>query len=174
MGKEGKSYNVAAGEYYEVAKLKVTATNSAIDVNGFTLTNASGLDLSDNVEDVKVKIDGEDVKSTYSIKKDTLKVNFADTNIAIKKNSLFAVYVSLKDEFEDYNDAVAFYLDNTADLRATETKNGTTVKFRNDSQYGENYAYMYKFVGGKVTFTNVKLASTIDAAAGSDGVVVAQ
>ena len=175
MGKEGKSYNVAAGEYYEVAKLKVTATNSAIDVNGFTLTNASGLDLSDNVEDVKVKIDGEDVKSTYSIKKDTLKVNFADTNIAIKKSSLFTVSISLQDEFEDYNDAVAFYLANSADLRATETKNGTTVKFSSASDVeDESDAYMYKFVGGKVTFTNVKLASTIDAAAGSDGVVVAQ
>ena len=88
---------------------------------------------------------------------------------------MFTVSISLQDEFEDYNDAVAFYLANSADLRATETKNGTTVKFSSASDVeDESDAYMYKFVGGKVTFTNVKLASTIDAAAGSDGVVVAQ
>ena len=174
-GKDGKSYNVAAGESYEVAKLKISATNSAIDVNGFTLTNGGDLDLSDNVEDVTVKVDGEDVKGlTYTIKKDTLKVNFNTAKIGIKKNSLFTVYVTLNDEFEDYNDTVKFYLENTSDLKALETKNGTTVKFSTRSAYEEDDAFTYTFVGGKVTLTNTKLASSIDAAAGSDDVVIAQ
>ena len=172
-----KSYNVAAWEEYEVAKLKVSATNSAIEVNGFTLTNGwtDKLDLSDNVENVTVKVDGEEVKGlTYTIKKDTLKVNFNKVNIGIKKNSLFTVYVTLKDDFEDYNDKVTFYLDNTSDLKALEQKNWTTVKFSDKSKYEEEDAFEYKFIWGKVTLTNTKLASSIDAAAGSEDVIIAE
>jgi hypothetical protein len=42
------------------------------------------------------------------------------------------------------------------------------------SKYEKNDGITYKFIGGKVTLSNTKLAATIDAAAGSKEVVIGE
>ena len=103
MKGSNKTYNYEEGKSYEVAKLKVSATNSAILVKGFTLTQAAGmdLDLDKFVDEVEVLVDGKKISSKASLKRDELTVSFDEQEIAINKNSTFTVNVTLKD-FDDF------------------------------------------------------------------------
>jgi hypothetical protein len=95
-----KEYNYEEGKSYEVAKVKLTASNAAVLVNGLTLTQNESMDLTKYVDEVEVTVDGKAIKTKSSIKKDELKLSFDEQEIAINKSATFAVNVTLKD-FDD-------------------------------------------------------------------------
>jgi len=57
---------------YEVARFRVKANNSAVLINGFTLTNnaENKVDLQDNLDKVEVLANGEKVSAKFSTNKD--------------------------------------------------------------------------------------------------------
>jgi hypothetical protein len=95
-----KDYNYEEGKSYEIAKVKLTASNAAVLVNGLTLTQSGSMDLSKFVDEVEVSVDGTAVKTKSSIKRDELKLSFDEQEIAINKSSTFTVSATLKD-FDD-------------------------------------------------------------------------
>ena len=124
-----KTYNYEAGKSYEVAKMRVYATKAAISVDGFTLTNDGNLELDDYIEDVEVLVDGTALKNVKSsLKNNELKVTFDSEEIAINKNKIFTVKVTISDEFDQFGDTIKFKLDETTDLNVTETKNNVRVE----------------------------------------------
>ena len=171
-----KTYNVKDGEFYEVAKVRVRATNAAIDINGLVLTNDTAdasdgarylavapalkeLDLADFVEDVEVYADGKLVDNVkYSIKRDELNLSFDKAiNVAINKDVDISVKVSLKD-FDDYGDGIRFVLEEDSNLKAVESKTNTVVKLQNTSNFAGK---AYIFEGGKINIEGKKLSSPV-------------
>jgi hypothetical protein len=63
----------------------------------------------------------------YSVKNDELKVSFSDQEIAINKNKIFTVNVSISEDFDDFGDTIQFKLAETTDLNVVETKNEVRV-----------------------------------------------
>ena len=183
-----KEYNVKAGELYEVAKLRVRASNAAIELNGIVLTNdgnasADGddesrrrvktdfwnLDLADFVDDVEVYADGKKVDAKYSIKRDELNLSFSDAvEVAINKSVDLSVKVSLKD-FDDYGDGIRFILDEDSDLKAVEAKTKTVVKVT--AWEGKLVGKNYVFEGGKISLDSTKLSSPVKGAQWAEDVV---
>ena len=166
-----KDYNYEAGEMYEVARFRLKANNSAIIVNGFTLTNnaTKKVDLEKNLDKVEVIANGEKVSAKYSVNKDDqLVITLSNEyELAAKKAVSFVVNASLTD-FEDYGYGVKFELA-ANDLKAIEKKTETRVTVdADDAEWAE-----HTFRGGKIKLTNTKLGN-VDAAAGSVSVVVAE
>ena len=181
-----KTYNYVEGNAYEVAKVKLTASNAAILVNGLTLTQDSTLvknmDLSKFVDEVLVSVDGKEINAKSSVKRDEIKLSFDGQEIAINKSSTFTVSVTLKD-FDDLGSAIKLWFKSSSDVDIIESKNKVRVAIWNKDEstttvvkhsFEEKYGNEYTFMWGKITLTNEKLSSTIDAAAGSDDVVVAK
>jgi len=168
-----KDYNYEEGKSYEVARLKVKAGNSAINVKGLTLTNASGLDVGEFLDELTVTSEGKDVKGLkYSVNKDDeLVISFDEVKIDINKNATFVISASFK-EFDDYEETIAYYIAETADVNAVEVKNGSRVKL-NIEAAGKTNAKAHKFAGGKIKIVNKKLGN-VDAAQGSEDIVVAE
>ena len=85
------TYNYAEWDFYEVARLKVTAGNTPVDVNWFSFTNnpeLTKLDLSDFADDVRVVANGEEVKHvSFNAKKSDFDVTFDPITIEGKKNA---------------------------------------------------------------------------------------
>jgi hypothetical protein len=83
-----KDYNYEEGEMYEVAKLKFKASSSALEINGFTLTNSGAapkLDLKDFLDKVEVTVDGEKVSGVkYTIDDDELNISFDSYEVEAK------------------------------------------------------------------------------------------
>jgi hypothetical protein len=123
-----KDYNYEAGEMYEVAKLKVKANTSALEVNGINLTNLySGagdkLDLKKYLDKVEVIAAGKSLKGvSYTINEDDeLNISFDSYEIEAKGNVTFTVNISLSD-FDEYGDGVEFVVAKTSDIKITEKK----------------------------------------------------
>ena len=101
-GKDTK-YHYEAGKAYEVARFQVKASNTAVSVNGFTLTNVAAtnkIDLDRYLDKVIVSLnDGTELKNVKfeANKDDELKVSFDDIEIAINKNVVFVVEATFKD-----------------------------------------------------------------------------
>ena len=169
-----KQYNYEEGKIYEVAKVKVSASNSAIVVRGFTLnqTWTKTLDLDKFVDEVEISVDGKAINSKASVKRDELTVTFDDQEIAINKNSTFTVSVSLKD-FDEFGSTVNLGFEDSSDITILESKNQVRIS-NNITAAGLFNGPTYVFNGGKINLTNVKLNSTIDAAEWSDDVVIAE
>jgi hypothetical protein len=121
-----KDYNYEEGESYEVAKLKIKAGGNAVLVKGFTLKNASGLDMQKYLDGVTVLADGEEISATATANKsDELVVSFKkDYEIAMNKSATFAVNATFAD-FDDYGETLAYYLEKTSSINVVESKNGT-------------------------------------------------
>jgi len=168
-----KDYNYEEGNSYEVARLKVKAGENAILVKGFTLTNASGLDVGEFLDELTVTAEGKEVKGLkYSVNKDDeLVISFDEITIDINKNATFVISASFK-EFDDYGETIAYYIEETADVNAVEKKNGTRVQL-DLSAAGKNDAKAHKFAGGKIKIVNKKLGN-VDAAQGSEDIVIAE
>ena len=168
-----KDYNYEEGKSYEVARLKVKAGNSAINVKGFTLTNASGLDVGEFLDELTVTSEGKDVKGLkYSVNKDDeLVISFDEVKIDINKNATFVISASFK-EFDDYGETIAYYIAETADVNAVEVKNGSRVQLNLDAAWKAD-AKAHKFAGGKIKIVNKKLGN-VDAAQGAEDIVVAE
>ncbi|MBQ7074755.1 hypothetical protein IJM86_07085 [bacterium] len=166
-----KTYNYSENEMYEVAKFKVTASSSAIEVNGFTLANKGNLKL-EKINDVEILVDGTAIKSSYTVKNDDLQVSFAAQEIAIKKSSTFTVRVSLAD-YDDFGSKINMYFDETSDLNVVESKNSVRVKI--DTTLADLVSpTTYIFNGSKIVLTNTKINATVDAAQDSDDVTIAK
>ena len=168
-----KDYNYEEGKSYEVARLKVKAGNSAINVKGFTLTNASGLDVGEFLDELTVTSEGKDVKGLkYSVNKDDeLVISFDEVKIDINKNATFVISASFK-EFDDYGETIAYYIAEPADVNAVEVKNGSRVQLNLNAAWKAD-AKAHKFAGGKIKIVNKKLGN-VDAAQGAEDIVVAE
>ena len=167
-----KNYNYEEGESYEIARLKVKAGASIIYVKGFTLTNGSGLDMADFLDKLTVKADGEEVSGLkYSVNKDDeLVISFDELSIEMNKSKLFIISASFED-FDDYGEGVAYYLARESDINAVEKK--TWARLTVTGSYLKDDAIYHGFNGGKIKLANTKLGN-IDAAQGSEGIVVAE
>ena len=184
-----KEYNVKAGELYEVAKLRVRASNAAIELNGIVLTNDtnkytstttnksrdrvkttfSTLDLGDFVDDVEVYADGKKVDAKYSIKRDELNLSFSEAvEVAINKAVDLSVKVSLKD-FDDYGDGIRFILAEDSDLKAVESKTKAVIHIA--AWDGKLVGKEYVFEGGKISLDSTKLSSPVKGAQWAEDVV---
>ena len=168
-----KDYNYEAGNSYEVSKFKVKApADSAILVNGFTLTN-TGTDLVDverYLDKVVVKADGKDLKAKYNVNRNKqLVVSFDDVEVAAKKNVEFTVEMSFNSDFEDYGKTIQYAIAETTDFNAVDAKTESRVK---PDLSGITWP-VYNFLGGKVKLSNVKVGN-VDAAYGAVDVKVAE
>ena len=168
-----KDYNYEEWEFYQVAKFKVKAANSALLVNGFTLTNLGDLDLEDFLDDVEVLVNGTAVKSSYTLDEDKLTVSFNWYEIATKDSATFTVNVSLAD-FDEYGDYIQMSIASSADVKMTEKKTGARVSVALPEWEDENHPYVWSshaFAWSKIRLSSKKLWS-VDAAQWSDDVVV--
>ena len=168
-----KNYNYVAGESYEVAKFKLRAGTSAVKVRGFTLTNNEGLSDEEFVDEVVVTFDGKEVKGLrYDFDNDDkLVVSFDAEEIAINKNATIVVKATFTEDFDEYNEAIQYYVAETTDIKAVESKTSSQVTVN-----GANNATSfpkYTFAGSKVKLTNNKLGN-VDAAQGAEGVLIAE
>ena len=167
---KARTYHYTEGDSYEVARIQVKASNAAIVVNGFSFENKGSLDLSDFVDKVTVTADGKEVSGVkYTAKKRDFKVTFNDTNIDINKKATFVVNVTLKG-LDELGKDVQLVLDDSADINAVETKTQARVEI--EAVPALDKFPVYTFNGGKITLSNTKLAATIDAAQGSEDVVI--
>jgi hypothetical protein len=121
-----KDYNYEEGESYEVAKLKLKAGSSALEVNGLNLTNlytgSKKVDLKDFLDKVEVSVNGKDLKGvSYTIDDDELDISFDSYEIEAKGNATFTVNITLKD-FDEYGAGVEFVVKQSADVKITEKK----------------------------------------------------
>jgi hypothetical protein len=127
-----KDYNWEAGESYEVAKFKLKApSDSAIVVKSFTLTDSqdNAIDFDDYIEDVKVTIAGKEVKASYKVdgKENQLTINLNDVELEAKDNAEVVVSIKLSDSFDKLGKKVNFYIAETSDVSATDTKTNSRV-----------------------------------------------
>ena len=166
-----KDYNYEEGESYEVAKIKIKAGSSALEVNGFNLTNVTTgtkLDLKEFVDKVEVAANGETLKgASYTVNDDELDVAFDSYEVAAKWNAIFSVNITLKD-FDEYNTYVKFAVANASDAKIVEKKTWARVSVTgyNSINWSE-----HQFVGSKIKLSSKKLGS-VDAAQWSDDIVV--
>jgi hypothetical protein len=176
LTQKGKAdtYNYEEGKSYEVQRFKAKAESSTIVVNGFTLKDAGTVDLQDGVADVEVTVNDEAVKGlTWEVNsKDELKINFDEVEIATRESATFAVSVTFVEGFEDLGRDITLSLAKE-DFNAVEKKTGARVSV--DAPVKMDHSWkVYTFNGSKIKFSNTKLSSTIDAAQGSEDVVIAQ
>lgn len=173
-----KTYNYVAGEPYEIAKFKVEAKSAAIMVDGFTIMNTGSVRLSD-IENVIVSVNGESIKSSFSVKGDDLKVSFAEQEIAMRRNATFTVEVVLSSDFNDFGKNLHFYMEEPSKINMYEAKNSSVRVNVASAASGSTMldgtaTTTYTFNGGKVILTNGDLDTTVDAAQDSQGTVIAQ
>jgi hypothetical protein len=76
------------------------------------------------------------------------------------------------EDLDTFGNVVRLVLDEQGDLNATEKKTGARVSVA-APKASDNSWKVYTFNGSKIKFTNTKLSSTIDAAQGSEDVVIA-
>ena len=168
-----KDYNYTEWESYEIARLQVKAHDAIIYVKGFTLTNASGLELGEYLDKLTVKVDGKDVEGLkYSVNKDDqLVVSFDEMTIEMNKSALFVISASLEG-LDEYNKAVAYYLDKESDINAVEKKTGARLTV-DGTALDKDEAIAHAFKWGKIRLTNNKLGN-LDGAQGAEGLLVAE
>ena len=164
-----KEHNYEAGKSYEVSKFKVKAPEgSAILVKSFTFKDAWNLNTYDflDIDSVKVTVAGKTVKATASIdKSEELTVSFKeDVEIAAKQNVEFIITSALNSDFDKYGSTIKF---NMTNISATDKNNARITINPGATKFVE-----YKFLGGKVKFTNNKLGN-VESAINSDNVLIA-
>ncbi len=166
-----RKYNYAEGKMYEVARLQVKPATSNIDVHGFTLVN-SGLDLSRYLDKVEVLADGKAVSNLkFSTNRDDqLVVSFDSLSVERGKNINFVVNVSLKN-FDKFGETINLIPVDASSINAVEAKTRSRVTTTEDTFVGKGKTYTFQ--GSEVRLTNTRLSSIVDAAAGSNDVVVA-
>ena len=142
----------------------------------YTSTNSlpNLLDLDEFVSKVKVTADGKEVSGLkYSVTKDNeIVLSWNTIEVAINKDVQLVVSVAMEG-LDEYGKIVRLVLDETGDLNAVEKKTGARVTVKAPAASNNSWK-VYTFNGSKIKFTNTKLASTIDAAQGSEDVVIAK
>ena len=180
-----KDYNYEAGEMYEVAKLKIKAGSSALEVNGLNLTNvftgSKKVDLKDFLDKVEVSVNGKDLEGVrYTIDDDELDISFDSYEIEAKGNATFTVSISLKD-FDEYGAGIEFIVKNSSDVKITEKKTWARVSVTlphtgkttatTDAALAPYWKDSHVFEGSKIKFSGKKLGN-VDAAQSSTDIVV--
>jgi hypothetical protein len=178
-----KDYNYEAGEMYEVAKLKIKANTSALEVNGFNLRNVyqggDKLDIKKYIDEVEVVAAGKTIKGVrYTVNDDDeLDISFDPYEIEAKGNVTFTVSISLAD-FDEYGDGVQLVVAKSSDVKITEKKTGARVSVTlpqgtatADSAIAAAWKDRHAFEGSKIKLTGKKLGN-VDAAQSSDDVVI--
>jgi hypothetical protein len=77
------------------------------------------------------------------------------------------------ENLDEFGKVVRLVLNDTGDLNATEKKTGARVSVTAPKAIEDSWK-VYTFNGSKIKFSNTKLSSTIDAAQGSEDVVIAK
>ena len=169
MKGSNRSYHYTANKMYEVARLQVKAPNSAVVVKGFSLKNTGNLDLDRYLDKVEVLADGKALSNvSYSVNRDRdLVVSFADKTIDIRKNVTFVVNASFK-TLDRYGETVTLLPRDDSAINAVEEKTKTRVSIQTVPTAGKTYT----FNGSEVRLTNGKNITSVDAAAGSEDVVL--
>lgn len=169
MKGSNRSYHYTANKMYEVARLQVKAPNSAVVVKGFSLKNTGSLDLDRYLDKVEVLADGKALSNvSYSVNRDRdLVVSFADKTIDIRKNVTFVVNASFK-TLDRYGETVTLLPRDDSAINAVEEKTKTRVSIQTVPTAGKTYT----FNGSEVRLTNGKNITSVDAAAGSEDVVL--
>ena len=174
-----KEYNYEEGKLYEVSRLKVKAGASILALNGITLTNEGtwsyvALDLDEYVSNVKVTADGKEVSGLkWNVTKENEIVLSWDTiEVAINKDVQLIVSVALEN-LDEFGKVARLVLSDGGDLNATEKKTGARISVAAPETTSDAWK-VYSFNGSKIKLTNTKLSSTIDAAQGSQDVVIAK
>ena len=156
--------------------MKVTAGASILSVNGITLTNVASdaLELDEFVKDVKVTADGKEVKGLkFNVTKDNeLVLNWDTIDVEINKNVQLVTSISMEG-LDKFGKHVKLALADSGDLNAVEKKTGARVSVTAPKKTDSNWK-LYTFNGSKIKFSNTKLSATIDAAQGSQDVVIAK
>ena len=167
-----RKYNYAEGKMYEVARLQVKPATSNIDVHGFTLQNTGTLDLPRYLDKVEVLADGKAVSNLkFSTNRDDqLVVSFDALSVERGKNINFVVNASLKN-FDKFGNNVNLIPVDASSINAVEAKTRSRVTTTENTFAGKGKTYTFQ--GSEVRLTNTRLTSTVDAAAGSNDVVVA-
>lgn len=167
-----RKYNYAEGKLYEVARLQVKPATSNVDVHGFTLVNTGNLDLPRYLDKVEVLADGKAVSNLkFSTNRDDhLVVSFDALSVERGKNVNFVVNASLKN-FDKFGEKINLIPVDASSINAVEAKTRSRVTTTEDSFAGKGKTYTFQ--GSEVRLTNTRLTSTVDAAAGSNDVVVA-
>ena len=169
MKGSNRSYHYTANKMYEVARLQVKAPNSAVVVKGFSLKNTWNLDLDRYLDKVEVLVDGKALSNvSYSVNRDRdLVLSFADKTIDIRKNVTFVVNASFK-TLDRYGETVTLLPRDDSAINAVEEKTKTRVSILTVPAAGKTYT----FNGSEVRLTNGKNITSVDAAAGSEDVVL--
>ena len=167
-----KTYNYVEGNTYEIARFQVKPTGPSVSIKGFSLKNVvanNALELRRYLNKVEVVAGGKTLSNVkYEFDRDDkLVLTFDAVEAEMKKNMTFEVKASFK-ELRDLPRNIQLQIEKTTDLNAVEVKNGVRVEF---NIAGTN-AGLYKIHGAQVKFTNTKLATSIDASAGTTNVVV--
>ena len=172
-----KDYNWEEGKLYEVSKFKVKApSDSSILVKGFTLsmTGSDTFDLRRYLDKAELTVDGKSVRISYEVNKDDKLVIALsnDVELAAKDNVEFVVSASFGDNFyNEYNKTLQLGILEEADFSAIDSKTNSRVKI--DTNIKAASWPTYKFNGGKVKLSNVRLGN-VDWAQGSVDVVIAE
>jgi hypothetical protein len=119
-----------------VSKFKIKAPDdSAITVNGFTLTDDANMDIYDNfdVASIEVSIDGKTQKATADLtKKEELTISFKNpVEIAAKQKVEVIVSTKFNSDFEDYGKKIRLIVKNESDLSATDKNNARVTVDKN-------------------------------------------
>jgi hypothetical protein len=132
------------------------------------------MNLDDFVSDVKVTADGKEVSGLkFNVTKDNeLVLNWDTIEVEINKDVQLVVSIAMEN-LDKFGNVVRLVLNEQGDLNAVEKKTGARVSV--DAPVKMDHSWrVYTFNGSKIKFSNTKLSATIDAAQGSEDVVIAQ
>ena len=167
-----KTYNYEAGKSYELARLKIDRVTSAINLNGFTLTNSGSdkVDLVRYLDKLTVTKDGEKVSGLKfkTTKDDEIVITFDSIELPINKTATFVIEGTFNDEFDDYGKKVNLVVEESSDFNAVEKKTGARLTVTPATAGVEKL-----FQGGKIKISNTKLGN-VDVPQGGEGYVVAE
>jgi hypothetical protein len=109
----------------------------------------------------------------FNVTKDNELVLSWDTiDVEINKDVQIVVSIAMEN-LDEFGKVVRLVVKENGDLNATEKKTGARVTVTKPT-VDEKAWKIYTFNGSKIKFSNTKLSSTIDAAQGSEDVVIAK
>ena len=167
---EQKSFEIGR---FELNNEKGGNEDKSIIVKSLKLKNASGLNLGDTFKNVYVTRDSKTVSKSVTLDSKEMTIVFDDNEIESGKKAIYTIYAEVA-QLNEVNEAVQLELKKTTELVANEKGTNFRVAYTSSTK-NNTLLRVYKFKGGKVTFTNdSSLTKTVEAAAGSSDVVIAK
>jgi hypothetical protein len=126
--------------------------------------------LADTFTNVKVYRDSKVVSKSVTLDSKDMTIVFDDDVLASGKKGTYTIMAEVA-QLNEVNEAVQLQLKKSTELVANEKTTGFRVNNTSSSQYLK----VYKFKGGKVTFSNdSKMAKTVNGAPSATDVVIAK